>query len=167
MSIVESTSKDLYANVLSKGIKEVIIDADSMVLGRLASIVAKLALMNVKVHVVNVEKAMLTGDKKRVIEGYKLLFNVKTHKNPYRHAIHRPRNPVTIFKKAVKNMLPKDNWRGVEALKNVKAYIGVPAKFEGREIVRIIDVSIYSRKAEKYITLAELARALGWHQKVV
>ncbi|MDK6028552.1 50S ribosomal protein L13 [Ignisphaera sp. 4213-co] len=166
MRVIEVSSKELYTNVLSRNIQELVIDADSMVLGRLASIVAKLALMNIKIHVVNVEKAVLTGDKNRVIEGYKLLFNVKTHKNPYRHAIHRPRNPVTLFKKTVKNMLPKHNWRGVEALKNIKAYIDIPSSFQEKDVVKIVDISIYNREAEKYITLAELAKALGWHQKV-
>ena len=83
MSVVEVASKEIFTRVLAEKPGELVLDADSLVLGRLASVVAKLLSLGVKVHVVNVEKAVLTGDKKRVINGYKLLFNVKTHKNPY------------------------------------------------------------------------------------
>jgi len=162
MSVVEVTSKEVFTRILAEKPAEIVIDADSMVLGRLASTVAKLLLLGIKVHVVNVEKAVLTGNRKSVIEGYKLLFEVKTHKNPYRHAIHRPRNPVTLFKRTVRNMLPKNPNRRLKLLKNVKAYIGLPPDFSNKVLVRVVDLSINVRKASKYITLAELAKALGW-----
>jgi len=166
MSVVEIASKEIFTRVLAEKPGELVLDADSLVLGRLASVVAKLLSLGVKVHVVNVEKAVLTGDKKRVINGYKLLFNVKTHKNPYRHSIHRPRNPVTLFKRTVRNMLPKDSNQRLKMLKNVKAYIGLPPEFKDSVIVKAVDLSITTRKAFKYITLAELAKALGWNPRV-
>jgi large subunit ribosomal protein L13 len=166
MSVVEIASKEIFTRVLAEKPGELVLDADSLVLGRLASVVAKLLSLGVKVHVVNVEKAVLTGDKKRVINGYKLLFNVKTHKNPYRHGIHRPRNPVTLFKRTVRNMLPKDPNQRLKMLKNVKAYIGLPPEFKDSVIVKAVDLSITTRKAFKYITLAELAKALGWNPRV-
>ncbi len=142
--------------------KEIVIDAEGAILGRLASYVAKLALMGFRVHVVNVEKALVTGDKHMVIESYKLWLEVRTHKNPYRHAPHRPRNPINIFKKAVWGMLPKESWRGKQALKRVKAYIGVPEEFKGKEIVSIADTLVDQLKRSEYVTLAEIAKAMGW-----
>jgi hypothetical protein len=51
-------------------------------------------------------------------------------------------------------------------LKNVKAYIGLPPEFKDSVIVKAVDLSITTRKAFKYITLAELAKALGWNPRV-
>jgi len=42
--------------------REIVVDATGQVMGRLASIIAKLLLLGYKVHVVNVEKAVLSGD---------------------------------------------------------------------------------------------------------
>ncbi len=142
--------------------REIIIDAEGAILGRLASYVAKLALMGFRVHVVNVEKAVVTGDKHMVIDSYKLWLEVRTHKNPYRHAPHRPRNPINIFKKAVWGMLPKESWRGKQALKRVKAYIGIPEEFKGKEMIVIADTLADKLKRSEYITVAEIAKAMGW-----
>jgi len=167
MTQVILTIDELNIYLGSRDLKELIIDAEGAVLGRLASYVAKLSLLGYKVHVVNVEKALVSGDRNMVINSYKLLLNVKTHKNPYRHSIKRPRNPILIFKKAVKNMLPKDNWRGVEALKRVKAYIGIPEEFREKDIIRIADVYIEGLKRKRYVTVGEIAKALGWKGEVV
>jgi len=166
MSVIEITSKEIFTKVLAEKQNEIVIDANSLILGRLASMVAKLLSLGVKVYVVNVEGAVLTGDRKRVVEGYKLLFEVRTHRNPYRQSIHRPRNPITLFKRTVRNMLPRNANQRLKMLKNVKAYIGLPLEFKDKAIVKVIDLSINTRRATEYITLAELAKALGWSPKV-
>ncbi len=141
---------------------ELVIDAEGAVLGRLASYVAKLALMGIRVHVVNVEKAVITGERKRVVDSYKLLLEVKTHKNPYRHSPYRPRNPILMFKKAVKGMLPKENWAGRLALKRVKAYIGFPEELKNKVVIRISNTLAEQLKRSEYITVGEVAKELGW-----
>lgn len=156
----EVTTLEDVLNRLS--VPELVIDAEGAVLGRLASYVAKLALMGVRVYVVNVEKAVITGDKKRVVDSYKLLLEVKTHKNPYRHAPHRPRNPINIFKKAVKGMLPKENWLGKLALKRVKAYIGFPEELKNKPVIKIVDTLAEHLKRREYITVDVVAKELGW-----
>ncbi|RLG77385.1 MAG: 50S ribosomal protein L13 [Thermoprotei archaeon] len=138
------------------------IDAEGAVLGRLATYVAKLLLMGYTVNVVNVEKAVVTGDKKMVIESYKLWLEVRTHKNPYRHAPRRPRNPIHIFKKAVKGMLPKENWRGFKAYRRLKAYVGVPEELKGKEFVKIEDTLTDKLKRLETVTIAEIAKSMGW-----
>uniref|UniRef100_A0A7C2VDD7 50S ribosomal protein L13 n=1 Tax=Ignisphaera aggregans TaxID=334771 RepID=A0A7C2VDD7_9CREN len=142
--------------------KEVILDADNAVLGRLASVTANLAKLGFKVHVVNVEKAVVTGDKKMVVDSYKLLFDVKTHKNPYKHAIHRPRHPINIFKRAVRNMLSKDSWLRIQLLKRVKAYLGIPEQFKSRHIIKILDCDASYLGRRKVVSVATIARELGW-----
>lgn len=142
--------------------REIIINAENAVLGRLASVIAKLTKSGFRIHVINVEKAVVTGDKKMVLESYKLLFKVRTHKNPYRHTIHRPRNPVNIFKKTIKNMIPKHNSLKLKSLKKVKAYIGVPQELEIKYAVKILDCDAFYLGRKKIVPIALIAKELGW-----
>jgi len=137
------------------------VDAGGHVLGRLASIVAKKLLEGYRVYVVNVEKAVLSGEKNRVIEGYKLLLGVKTHVSLEKTGIRRPRSPVSIFKRAVRGMLPMNKPRGRLAYKRLRVYIGVPPELINVEFTKYPEAA-YTRLRGKYITIEELARELGW-----
>lgn len=137
------------------------VDASGQILGRLASIVAKKLLEGYNVYVFNVEKAVLSGERLRVIEGYKLLLKVKTHLNPEKSGIRRPRSPVNIFKRAVRGMLPMDKPRGRMAYKRLRVFIGVPPEFAGVQLIQFPEAAV-TRLKGKYITVAEVAKALGW-----
>ncbi|MEM4593785.1 MAG: uL13 family ribosomal protein, partial [Zestosphaera sp.] len=49
--------------------REIVIDAEGAILGRLASRIAQLLKEGYEVYVVNAEKAVVSGEKQRVIEG--------------------------------------------------------------------------------------------------
>nr|CAA56482.1 ribosomal protein L13 [Sulfolobus acidocaldarius] len=134
----------------------VIVDATNQILGRMSTHIAKLLKSGKKVYVVNAEKAIISGPRSRVLEGYSLLFTVKTMQNPYRQGIRRPRNPINIVKRTVRGMLPK-NKLGKQIYRNLKAYIGI---LEGKSMIRFDDADV-SRLKGKYITVAELSRLLG------
>ncbi len=154
-SILEEVSKTAGQS------KVVVIDAQDTILGRMCTIIAKLLLENYRVYVVNAEKAVVSGERRRVIEGYKLFLEVRTHKNPYKRGIRRPRTPINIIKRTVRGMLPKENTKGFEALRRLKVYIGVPEELSKLPRIRILDASV-SRLAGKYVYLADIARELGW-----
>jgi len=141
--------------------KVLYIDASNQVLGRLASIVAKKLLEGYRVIVVNVEKAVISGEKTRVIEGYKVLLKVKTHYNPEKSGIRRPRNPVNIFKRAVRGMLPMNQEKGRDAFKRLKAYIGVPSSLSNNTFIQFPEASA-SRLKNRFVYVEEVAKALGW-----
>ena len=131
-----------------------VIDATDAVAGRLASKVAKLALLGEKVVVVNSEKAVLTGDPKFVIEKFNEKFNIGT---PH-HGPKWPRRPDNILRRMIRGMLPK-NWRGKQALKKVEVYIGIPDEYKSANIEKF-DVSKNPLEI-KFITLGELSRRIG------
>jgi len=137
------------------------IDASNQVLGRLASIVAKKLLEGYRVIVVNVEKAVISGEKTRVIEGYKVLLKVKTHYNPEKSGIRRPRNPINIFKRAVRGMLPMSQEKGRDAFKRLKVYIGVPSSLSNNTFIQFPEASA-SRLKNRFVYVEEVAKALGW-----
>ncbi len=141
--------------------RTIVVDASNTILGRLATYVAKLLQEGYKVHVVNAEKALLSGDPHMVIESYKIWLELKTLRNPQRMSPKRPRSPIGIVKRAVKGMLPKHNWKGIIAMKNLKVYVGFPEELKRREVLRIKNAE-GSRLSGRYITVGEVAKALGW-----
>jgi len=114
-----------------------VIDAENMVLGRLASIVAKELLNNIKTYkneefaIVNVEKAIIIGKKDAIVMKYKLLSEDigSDRKGPY-----ITRKPDRLFKRTVRGMIPYQRPKGREALKKMKAYIGLPKEFKDFEL---------------------------------
>ncbi|MEM0340889.1 MAG: 50S ribosomal protein L13 [Acidilobaceae archaeon] len=140
---------------------EIYIDGTNMILGRLASLVAKRLLEGNKVYVVNVDKIVVSGKKTMVIDSYKrTVLGVRSH---YSHKWRpkRPRSPTTLFKKTVWGMLPK-NMRGIRALKRLKAYIGVPEELKNKNFMRFSEADSSRLSMPPKVTLALIAKALGW-----
>jgi len=141
--------------------RTVIVDADGVILGRLSTYISKALQEGYRVYVINAEKAVLSGERQRVIEGYKVWLRIRTLRNPQKRSPKRPRSPITLFKRAVKGMLPKNFKKGYDALTNLKVYVGVPPELQGKKVVKLESVS-KSRLGREYITLGEVAKALGW-----
>src|SRR3989338_8655500 len=99
-----------------------ILDAENSILGRLAAVAAKQALLGEEIKIINCEKAIITGDKKGTIEAYMKLLDIgQPQQGPFVQ-----RRPDLFFRRVVRGMLPRRQIRGREALSRVKCYIGVP-----------------------------------------
>ncbi|MGB9576976.1 MAG: 50S ribosomal protein L13 [Candidatus Micrarchaeia archaeon] len=133
-----------------------IFDAENAIMGRLAALVAKNLVKGEKVVVVNVEKAVISGEPKKVVEVYRKRREMTNKANP-EHASKWPRRPDYLFKRVVQAMLPKTA-RGEKALKNFRAFMGVPPEF--KEAVKTKKDA--SKLSCKSITLEELCFKLGW-----
>jgi large subunit ribosomal protein L13 len=136
-----------------------IIDATGLILGRLASFVAKRLLQGESIIIVNAEKAIVSGKRlSRVNEAKAFLEVGHPRKGPY-----HPRIPDRILRRTVRGMLPRKKPKGQQAYRRLRVYVGVPEEFKGKEMQTIPDAD-----AEKlgcpYITLGELAKELGWSQ---
>lgn len=145
--------------IKSLGDNFTVIDASNHILGRLSSIIAKRLLNGEKIVVVNAEKAVITGDKHMVFERYKTKYDRGSkEKGPY-----FPRHPERIFKRTVRGMLPWKSSRGREAYRRLRVFIGVPKELEGRKFEVLEDALLEKvSKTEKYVTLAEVSRYLGF-----
>lgn len=135
----------------------IVIDGKDMILGRLAAYSAKKALLGYTVEIVNAENIMVTGSRKDICNGYKVL----SDKGGPRFGIKFIKSPRGLLKLAVKRMLPHKHTRGAEALARVKAYKGLPARFKDEKIVTLEKNNISKVPNLKYITLQEIANYLG------
>ncbi len=132
-----------------------IINAENLVLGRLASNVAKRLLNGEEVIIVNAEKSIVTGSKESILAEYK-------HKRELSHARkgpYYPKSPDRILKRTVRGMIPYKKPSGKEALRRLKIYIGVPKGLSDKHL-ETIDAAGASRSV-RYMTLGEVSKLLG------
>jgi len=136
-----------------------IVDAKGLILGRMASIVAKRLLKGEKIIIVNAEEAVISGRRLSILKEYEKFLEI----GHFRKGPLHPRRPDTIVKRVIRGMLPRRKPRGKEALKRLRVYIGVPEelKDKDRETLPEVDVE-YSRGP--YRKVSELTRSLGWRE---
>jgi len=133
-----------------------VIDATNLVLGRLATSVAKQALLGEEIAVVNCEKAVITGTKSRIIATYKPRRDRGyALKGPF-----FPRMPDRIVRRTIRGMLPYKQYRGRKAYKNVMCYVGIPKELKDEKLETIEGAS--SEKLTcKVMKIEDLSRLLG------
>ncbi|MCS7134441.1 MAG: 50S ribosomal protein L13 [Candidatus Pacearchaeota archaeon] len=133
--------------------EEIIVDAEGAVAGRLASFVAKRALLGYKVYVINSEKAIIIGSQEKVLEKYlgRRRLGRGVQKGP-----KFPSRAEMILRRIIRGMLPWKKTRGREAFKRIKCFLGVPDEFKNREVVKISSKEVKT----KYISLAELSNLI-------
>ncbi len=132
-----------------------IIDANNMVLGRLASFAAKQALLGEKVEIVNAEETVIIGDRKIILEKYQ---QKRARGNPH-HGPYFPIKADRILKRTIRNMLPHKQYRGIKAFKNIRCYVGMPGDIAKGEVTNVNNARMKST-ALKYIKLKELVYLL-------
>ena len=139
-----------------------IIDADGLILGRLASNVAKLLLEGENVIILNAEKAAISGKKQHIVQEAKTFLEVgHPRKGPY-----HPRRPDRIVSRTIRGMLPWRKPKGKEAYKRLRVYLGIPMEYENKTAQTILGASADKLKSP-YITVSELAKEVGgWNPEV-
>jgi len=143
-----------------------IIDASNLILGRMASYVAKKLLNGYTVIVVNAEKAVISGNPKSIIDEYKeTVLSKRTWKRPTK-GHKKVKRPDLIVKRAIRGMLPYKKPRGREAYKRLRVYIGLPKECEGEKLLTIPEASVSRLSLGRYISVGELALNVGWRPAV-
>jgi large subunit ribosomal protein L13 len=136
-----------------------LINADGLILGRMASKVAKKLLNGEKVIIVNAEKAIISGKKKsKVAEAKEFLEVGAPRRGPFHY-----RRPDRIMRKTVRGMLPFKQPKGKTALKKLKVFISVPEDLKDQQMITLKEAQAEKLKGP-YFTLAELAKEIGWNK---
>jgi large subunit ribosomal protein L13 len=136
-----------------------LINADGLILGRMASKVAKKLLNGEEVIIVNAEKSVLSGKKKSKVAEAKEFLEVGA---PMRGPFHS-RRPDRIVRKTVRGMLPFKQPKGKNAYKKLKVFMGVPDELRDQKMDTLTE-SQATKLRGPYFTLAELAKEVGWNQ---
>lgn len=135
----------------------VIIDANGLILGRMASVVAKRLLQGETIIIVNAEKAAISGKRlSKVREAKKFLEIGHPRKGPY-----HPRRPDRIVRRTIRGMLPRKKPKGQQAYKRLKVFLGIPQELEHEKCQTISEANAERLKCP-YMTIGELAQEIGW-----
>ena len=137
-----------------------IINADGLILGRMASIIAKRLLKGEKIAVVNAEKAIISGKKKSKVAKAKEFLGVG---HPGKGPFHQ-RRPDRILRRTVRGMLPYKQPKGKQAYKRLKVFIGIPEELKNREMETIEEAQA-KKLTCPFFTLGELAKEIGWRSE--
>lgn len=136
-----------------------VIDASGLILGRMASIVAKRLLLGEPIVIVNAEKATLSGKRlSRVKEARAFLDIGHPRKGPF-----HPRRPDQIVRKTVKGMLPHRQPKGETALKHLRIFLGVPSELKNATFQTIPEAHAGRLKCP-YVTIGEFAKEIGYKE---
>jgi len=137
-----------------------IIDGTDLIMGRLATFVAKKSLLGEEVNVVNCEKVLITGTKKNIFAGYvrRMQMGIPT-KGPFLQ-----RAPDKIVKRAIRGMLPVKQEKGEKAYKRIRCYKGIPESFKGEKIETVQTANISKIPNLKYMSVGEISRLISGRQ---
>jgi len=134
-----------------------IIDGKNQILGRLASFVAKKALLGETVDIINCEHITITGKKETTLQRYQ---QKRSMGSPFKGPF-LSRMPDRFVRRVIRGMIPYKQHKGIEAFKRIMCHTGVPQEFEGKKTEKIKGIDVSKLPNLKYITVGTVCRHLG------
>ena len=135
--------------------EKVFIDGENLVFGRMASFVSKELLKGKSVFLINSEKVIVSGNKKVVVE--KINSKRRMGRGGSLKGPKYPRREDLLLKRMIRGMLPMDRFRGKDALKRLRCFVG-KGNLSDEELKNI--KKIEHKKPLKYSTIKEISMML-------
>ena len=132
------------------------IDANDLIVGRIATVAAKKALLGEEVNIVNCKEAVFSGKKKTVLARFQRFREMGTPTTgPFIH-----RNPKDIVKRTVRGMLSYKQPRGRKAFERIKCYNDVPEKLKDK-LETIEEAHVKKLPSRNYMKVKDISKVLG------
>ena len=138
----------------------IVVDATNLIVGRMASKVAKLLLDGHHVVVVNSEKALVSGSRLNIVTTQLKRLEIASVVNP-EYNPHHHREPNKMLHRTIRGMIPRKKPHGIAAMKRLRAYLGTPESYKSVEKTVFEDAQA-TKPLPMYMTLGEVASAIGW-----
>lgn len=133
-----------------------IIDAKNMILGRIATVAAKQALLGEDVNVINCELAVVSGKRKHIFGKYKQ----KENRGDPHHGPYLPKVPKNLVRRTIRGMLPWKQSRGREAYRRVKCYTTVPESLKNEKFESFDKAHVKKITNTSFVTIREICDSL-------
>jgi large subunit ribosomal protein L13 len=135
----------------------IVIDAKEAIVGRLGTLVAKLARMGNEVILVNCEEAVISGGRRAVIAE-----NVKTvHRGSTEWGPHPQSRPDRFVRRMFRNMMNYKSPGGKKDYERVRTFIGVPEEY-AKEINKDYKFKKSSDLVKnKYVKVSDICKQIG------
>lgn len=134
-----------------------VIDANNLILGRMASTIAQRILNGEKINVINAEKAIISGRRDATFDRYRAY----AARGSREFGPRFPRRPDQIIARTVRGMIPHTKTTGREAYNRLKVYVGVPPELSKEQAITLNDASITRLSTSNYTVLGDLSKRLG------
>ena len=135
----------------------VVVNAEGMILGRMASLLAHRLMAGEEIAVVNAEKAVISGTKARVFA----IYEKKRSRGSREGGPFFPRRPDHLVKRTIRGMLPYKREPGREAFHRVKVYVGVPPEFAGKEMESFPEAHVSRLSSPRFVTVGAVSTFMG------
>jgi large subunit ribosomal protein L13 len=136
-----------------------VVNADGLILGRMASKVAKRLLTGEEIVIVNAEKAVMSGRKRsKVAEAKEFLAVGGVNRGPFHY-----RRPDRIVRKTVGGMIPSKKPKGKQAYKRLRVFMGIPDDLKSQKMETLPEAQA-KKLTCPYFTVGDLAKNIGWNQ---
>ena len=135
-----------------------IVDAKDQILGRIATHIAKMAILGETVDVINCESMIISGRPEQVLARYQKFqaMGSRPNKGPF-----LPRMPDRFVRRAIKRMIPFRTTRGKEAFQRVMCHIGTPDEFKGKETTAFEGTNVSKLPNMYYTSVGDVCKKLG------
>ncbi|MDO8556178.1 MAG: 50S ribosomal protein L13 [Nanoarchaeota archaeon] len=137
--------------------EHLIIDAENLIVGRMASFAAKKSLEGYTVDIVNVEKALITGSKMFIMKKLR----ERRHRTEPRWGPFFHRKEDRFVRRMIRGMLNYKQSRGREAYERILCHIGVPAQFQGKPMEKLPHMSIAKLKNLRFMDIKTICQLMG------
>ncbi|MBR9700789.1 50S ribosomal protein L13 [Candidatus Woesearchaeota archaeon] len=136
-----------------------VIDATDLLVGRMATQVARAALHGKEVRIINCDKAVVSGHKQAIVSSWKTKY---ARGVPKKGPFYR-RQPDRLVRRMIRGMLPYKTPRGRDAFKRVLTYIGAPEEFKNAQTIK--GAHLDKLPNIRYLTMGQICKELGgdWH----
>ncbi|VVB98252.1 50S ribosomal protein L13 [uncultured archaeon] len=134
----------------------IIVDGTNMVLGRLASNIAKKLMRGEEVHLINAEKIVVSGIPGNIVGDYMQKRRLQQKATP-EFSPKWPKVPHLMVRRVIRGMLPFKKAKGKAAFKKLRVYAGNP-NLKGESAV-FEDAK--NKGFSKYMSIGDVCRRLG------
>ncbi len=135
-----------------------IYNAEGIILGRLATIVAKDALLGEEVHVINCEKSIISGHKITTVEHER---ERRLRKGYPLKSAKFSRLPDRYVRRTIRGMVPWKFARGKDAFHRIQCHIGIPIGLKDKPAIILTKESAKKLPSLRYMTVGEVCKQLG------
>ena len=132
---------------------KIFIDAEGAIVGRIGSYSSKELLKGNSVFIINSEKAIISGDRKNILDK---VVNLRKKGGTSLKGPKISKAPGRFLKRKIRGMLPYDKPRGRDAYKRLKCFVDNP--FKGDETKNAKKIA--SKKPFKFVTIKQICESL-------
>lgn len=134
-----------------------IIDAKDLIMGRMASVVAKRAMLGETVEIINAEQAVISGSREAVLARF---MHMRFGRTTPRKGPFISRLPHLLLRRLIRGMLPYDRNKGRLAYTRIRCYTGMPKELAGKAQT-LPHADYHKLPHRKIVRIGEISKHLG------